>query len=1015
MHGPCPSHSMRSGPKNKIRSWMLALLMTAFGLLFWSCNLMSPPTKQSASFLSLYDSIEALDSAIIVFKTEDGKLIDTVFNGRILNRADFQNLVVAGWDGGKAVIFITAYLAGNLAYSVEKHFDGATNTTGKTFVFVSPSVSLTTASQDIKMLEGDSIPLPSLLIKPPELSDKTLEWTLDHPELLTIGNNYLKALKSGTAILSAKLRSNPTKIMPFTIVISTNPDIPENIVLSADTLLLSVAGASGQLTAKATPSTASSDVNWIVLDGKIASVSTSGTVFGLQKGTTQLIAISKRNNTIRDSTWIIVSDPVLVTGLSFSMDSTTLFIGGAVESLVTTILPIQANQKVLYSVMDQAKVSLINGTIKGLAQGVTWVIATSEANPAKSDSLKVIVRALEHVEAVSISPRSLKLFIGGANGNVTGTVLPSTLTQKIQWASSNSAIASVDATGKVVPVTAGTAKIYAQSQADSSKRDSADVTVMRDSPQVSIGLDTVIQVGLTLTFLPVVAPQEYGVVTEFKWDLDGNLVWDSSATLIKSVSYKFDQEKEYIVRFYVRDTEGNETIVSKKVRTTKGPTVNFLTPQTSGTYLTRFSTVDITGSSTTPQGPGAIRKITYTVGGVVGPLATNLASNSSGNWFIKGIPLVNNSSVDIKVIATDSFGIVGQSVLSVQMDSTPPIAPILSKPPSPKQTALWTWTPGGGGNGSFQCQLDGGTIATCPTSTSYTLFNPTDGDHTLNVREMDVAGNPSAWSTNTVTIDLQKPTLVMKNYLTTPAQIINTIKPFTGTASDDRNLLSVQFQVGTAAFVSASGTNNWSFTPTLVEGTQTLNIRAEDAAGNQTTVSMQITYQPKVIFVRKGATGTGDGSSWADAYPELGSVLIGETVFPGISQIWVSEGTYSFATNGSFIFKSNISINGGFAGEGSDRNLESRDLVNNISVLEGNAATYLITNLWTNQTGYHQEDNFELADFKLIGSHTTIAINNQAKATLKNIQCNIDQPSGYEHIYIGGTNVTVLNSPSCAP
>ncbi len=89
MHGPCPSHSMLLGPKNKIQSWMLALLMTAFGLLFWSCNLMSPPTKQSASFLSLYDSIEALDSAIIVFKTEDGHLIDTVFNGRILNRADF--------------------------------------------------------------------------------------------------------------------------------------------------------------------------------------------------------------------------------------------------------------------------------------------------------------------------------------------------------------------------------------------------------------------------------------------------------------------------------------------------------------------------------------------------------------------------------------------------------------------------------------------------------------------------------------------------------------------------------------------------------------------------------------------------------------------------------------------------------------------------------------------------------------------------------------------------------------
>ncbi len=861
------------------------------------------------------------------------------------------------------------------------------------------------------MLEGDSIPLPTLVIKPLELSDKTLEWTVDHPELLTIGANYLKALKSGTAIVSAKLRSNPTKIMPFTIIISANPDIPESIALSADTLLLSVAGASGQLTVKATPSTASSDVNWIVLDGKIASVTASGTVLGLQKGSTQLYVVSKQNNTIRDSTWIIVSDAVVVTSLSFSLDSTTLFIGGAVENLVTTILPVQANQKVLYSVVDQTKVSVLNGTIKGLAQGVTFVRATSEANPAKSDSLKVIVRVLEHAETVSISPRSLKLFIGGTNGNVTGTVLPSTLTQKIQWISSNSTIAAVDVTGKVTPVAAGTVKIYAQSQADSSKRDSADVTVKRDSPQMTIELDTVIQVGQTLTFLPVVAPQEYGVVTEFKWDLDGNLVWDSSATLIKSVSYKFDQEKEYIVRFYVRDTEGNETIVSKKIRTTKGPTVNFLTPQTAGTYLTRFSTIDITGSSTTPQGPGAIRKITYTVGGVVGTLATNLASNSSGNWFIKDIPLVNNSSVDIKVIATDSFGIVGQSMLSVQMDSTPPFAPILSKPPSPKQTATWTWTPGGGGNGSFQCQLDGGTIATCPTSTSYTLVNPTDGDRTLNVREMDAAGNPSAWSTNTVTIDLQKPTLVMKNYLTTPAQIINTIKPFTGTAGDDRNLLSVQFQVGTAAFVSASGTNNWSFTPTLVEGTQTLNIQAEDAAGNRTSISMQITYQPKVVFVRKGAKGAGDGSSWADAYPELGTVLVRETVYPGISQIWVGEGTYVPATGFCFIFKSNISINGGFAGEGSDRALASRDLVNNVSVLENYNGTDIADNMWTSQV-YNIEDNFELADFQLTGTGTSIRITGGVTATLKNIICNTNPNIGHL-LFDTNASVSVLNSPTC--
>ena len=77
--------------------------------------------------------------------------------------------------------------------------------------------------------------------------------------------------------------------------------------------------------------------------------------------------------------------------------------------------------------------------------------------------------------------------------------------------------------GKVNPVLPGLTRIVAACLSDSSKKDSIDVSVKRDSPLMNVGQDTVISLGQAVTFLPVVAPQEFGAVVKFKWDLDGNL------------------------------------------------------------------------------------------------------------------------------------------------------------------------------------------------------------------------------------------------------------------------------------------------------------------------------------------------------------------------------------------------------------------------------------------------------------------------------------------------------------
>ncbi len=1305
MHRPTWTPSNKSILKMTLIRFGLAFLLTTIGMVFWSCDLtQSSKTTQAASFNSLYDSIKTMDSAIIVFKTEDGRLIDTVFNGRIISKAGFQNLVVDGWDGGKAIIYITAYKAGQLAYSVKKNYDGTTNTTEQTFVIITPNASLTASPLVLTIVEGDSQAIPAVTVLPPDLSDKTLEWSIDHADLVSFDATHFRALKSGTAHLTATLKSNPTKTVVFTILITGNANVPESITIAPNPLHLVKAGASQPLTVKATPSIASVAVTWKSEDSKIAFVTADGIVSGLQQGNTKIIASSKEKPSIQDTVLVDVSAPVAVESIHFIADSTSLFIGGATENLAVIVLPSTANQNVVYTLGDTAKVNLVNGAIKGLIEGTTMVVVTSVENPLKADTLKVTVRALQHVTGVIIAPHSLKLFIGGVTGSLSGSVLPATSTQKVQWQSMDTTIAKVDASGKVTAITAGATRIFARSQADSAKKDSVDITVKRDSPQVTVGHDTVVTVGTTLTFTPVVAPQEYGVVTQFKWDLDGNLVWDDSSTIVKSVSYKFDVEKEYVVRFYVRDTEGNETIVSQKVKATKGPTLTFLTPLTTGTYLTRLSTVDITGGSTTPQGPGAIKKVTYMLGTTVGTLSTNLATNGTGTWSIRGIPLVNNATVDIKVIATDSFGISGQSVLSIQMDSTAPSMPILLGTSPTASLPKWTWTSGGGGTGDFrfklgdanfsgteptvkvleyplasaitktlytlyveerdvagnwslpaslsilydlskptvtitkpqssgtyltrlgtvdlaggtsspqgagtiktlvytidgvagtlatnllgdgtwsikgiplvnnatvaikvtatdnlgnqgeaslsatmdasapnapsiqttppvivnsqnvvssllwewtrtgaltdsfviringaevarqkgtgyniysyadgkyqldvseidlagnassptsssivtvdrvapglpilnkpkspntavtwtwtrasdsyvtgtpQCQLGTGPVETCPSKNGYPVSIPVnDSTYTLHVRDLDSAGNWSSWVVSEpVTIDLEKPKLTMGNYLTVPSQITNTIETFLVTASDNLQLDSVQFQDGSGAggFSPAVHTvgENWIFKPTLAAGaTKDITVRAKDLAGNQTSLVVQITYQPTVLFVRQKATGKGDGSSWENAFTELGPRLVEGTNYPGKTNIWVSEGTYLPAAGVGFTFKSNTAITGGFADQGGDRTIAGRDLISNVSYLNTHPdGLGGISNNWmTAGNIVHIVDNFELADFTFTGGGYAFAtalidVNGAKKALLKNIKCN-NFPYISELIRLYTTSIDIIN------
>ncbi len=117
--------------------------------------------------------------------------------------------------------------------------------------------------------------------------------------------------------------------------------------------------------------------------------------------------------------------------------------------------------------------------------------------------------------------------------------------------------------------------------------------------------------------------------------------------------------------------------------------------------------------------------------------------------------------------------------------------------------------------------------------------------------------------------------------------------------------------------LSLATTGVLSGTPTQ-SGSFSITVQATDANGCSgvgatypLVVSPAVVIQP-IRYVKQGGSGTGDGTSWADASADLQSQINA----PGVQQVWVAAGIYKPTTGSdqgaSFAMKNGVAIYGGF-------------------------------------------------------------------------------------------------------
>lgn len=825
---------------NRLFSIHRLFLLSLALAVFFACHLTkNEDVEDSFSFPALKDSIVGADQALIVLKAESGQVIDTLFNGPVTASTTFKGLQAPHFNGGKVTIEIQATQNGKIVYQITRSYDGDKDETLGTVVLVSPSASVQIQWATPKLREGDSVPLPPTKVLPATLADPSLAWASRQGTLLLAGDSYLKALRPGSATLIVWLRSNPLKRDSVVVeIVSKNAPVKalDSLRLTPDPLTLALRGPAGRFSVNPYPVSASKEVTWTSLDAGIVTVSDVGLLSPLSIGVGRILAISKLEPTALDTALVEVIAAVKVDSIRFEKDSVEVFIQGSPDSIRVQTYPALANPSVNFSVRDASVAQVEGGKVKGLIEGETLVLARSVEDSAQVDSLRVIVFPSEKVDSVRLAQDSLKLYVKGESQSLMASIFPSTLQKRFLWRSAAAAIATVDAAGVVTPVSEGKAYVSVTARADGQKRDSALVIVKKDTPRLIVGNDTVLAVGASLTHSPVVT-QEYGLILMFKWDLNGDGTYEDSSTTVRpNLAYLYNEAKDYGVRFYVRDTEGNDTVVIRRVKAVNGRVVQILSPK---------------DGSFTNQSPITV---TWMVDGT--QTANSQALNLGANTIVRS--------------AQDSAKNTYSASITVTLDQTAPNRPMVNGSPVPVNTLTpaWAWTSGGGGgNGTYRYRLDNPDMAaaTATVDTFYTAStNQNAGTHTLYVQERDEAENWSPNGSFAIRIDTTAPpapTLTVAPNLPT-----NNTKPtwnWTGGVGDAYRYY--RYKLGDDDFRSGGkDTTGTSFNPTtgFTEGTYTLYVQERDSAGNwSASASMPVTIDldaPTAPVVSVVATLTND-------------------------------------------------------------------------------------------------------------------------------------------------------------
>ena len=195
---------------------------------------------------------------------------------------------------------------------------------------------------------------------------------------------------------------------------------------------------------------------------------------------------------------------VSVNGVTLNKNATTIT-AGATETLTATVSPSNATNKTVTWSSSNTAVATVNsnGLVTPVSSGTATITVTTADGSYKATC---VVTVIVPVTGITLNKTSTTIVVGNSE-TLTATVLPANATNKsVTWSSGNTGVATVNSSGVVTAVSAGTAIITVET-ADGSRKATCTINVVIPATGVTLNkTSTTIVLGSTETLSATVYP-----------------------------------------------------------------------------------------------------------------------------------------------------------------------------------------------------------------------------------------------------------------------------------------------------------------------------------------------------------------------------------------------------------------------------------------------------------------------------------------------------------------------------
>jgi len=682
------------------------------------------------------------------------------------------------------------------------------------------------------------------VIAPTNATDKSINWTTSDASLATVSTTgFVTALKAGTVTITATSVQYSGISQKAIIVIS---DImPASISISPVGTQTVFVGSSVSLTATILPANAANQlVTWTSSDATIAYIDANGKVSGLKVGTVSIIVTSNAVTTVKATSSIIVN-PVAVSAIAFNPALITTMTVGETQSLTAEITPTNATDKFLNWSTSDASFATIStsGVVSALKAGTVTITCTSVQNPSVKQSGIITISDILP-SSITLLPNNTQTVNVGASLVITHTILPNNAAnQSVTWSSSDVNIATVDGTGKINGLKAGTVTITATSNAVTSVKSSLTVVVNN----VLISTINVTPTSLNLiigqaTQLTASIAPSTATLKTFKWTTSDNskVTIDASGTInaiaLGTVTITATADDAGAVK-------GTCIVIVKPVMPVSiaAGDISLLTSETAGKTITYSFTPDSTTNKAVSFNSLNTNIATVDATGLVKPVgvgSTTITITSIADGTIKKV-------INVTVTATI------YNIISVTVN---PVSVILS--PNKTQTVTTTLNPVNASVNTISWTSDNGSVATVDGNGVITAVAPGTANITVTVsspaasKSATVAVTVQAILVSSITLDQTSLSLTTAS---TPATSKATVLPFDATnpsvqwTSDNTDVVTVS-QAGVVSVVGL--------------GTATITCSAKDASTKSASCLVTVTnVQPTSVLTSVGSLALNIGET----------------------------------------------------------------------------------------------------------------------------------------------------------